>query len=454
MTMMTRKLKSLHLAMPTLALGAALAALAAPASAQQAPQARNSASILQLPSAPTLFSTAIPSVVKASAIVNGSVITQTDINQRVALLVLLSGEPLPPEELEPFRQQVLARIIDERLQIQAAERDEINVSAQEIDRAVKRFGEQFGQSVEQLSAYLDANASSLRSLRDQIRGEIAWSRVQSYYMEDHAAIGDDEVQAVIDKLQANKGQREYRVSEIFLAANETNKAQVMDRAVQILNAIRQGQPFASFANQYSEASTAGVGGDLGWVKADMLAAPLDQMLVNMTPNSISRPVEIDGGISIIALVDTRQILTADPRNAILSLKQVTVPIRAGMTTAAINDMIERFGQAAQASGGCGGADKLAEQFGGDVVSADGTAMRDLPGPLQNMMSQMQVGQSTQPFGSVEEGARVLILCGRDQQETRAPTFDEVYQQLNQKRIELKAQRFLRDLRRDAIIEYR
>ena len=46
-------------------------------------------------------------------------------------------------------------------------------------------------------------------------------------------------------------------------------------------------------------------------------------------------------------------------------------------------------------------------------------MRDLPPALQQMMLPMQVGQATQPFGSIEEGVRVLVICGRDESDRRA-----------------------------------
>jgi len=81
-------------------------------------------------------------------------------------------------------------------------------------------------------------------------------------------------------------------------------------------------------------------------------------------------------------------------------------------------------------------------------------MRDLPPALQEMMLQMQVGQATRPFGSIEEGVRVLVLCGRDEADPSAPSFDQVYAQLNEERINLRSRRYLRDLRRDAIIDFR
>ena len=50
------------------------------------------------------------------------------------------------------------------------------------------------------------------------------------------------------------------------------------------------------------------------------------------------------------------------------------------------------------------------------------------------MLPMQVGQATRPFGSIEEGVRVLVMCGRDEADPSAPTFDQVYAQLNEERV--------------------
>src|SRR4030095_6615638 len=102
-----------------------------------------------------------------------------------------------------------------------------------------------------------------------------------------------------------------------------------------------------------------------------------------------------------AVQDTRKILTADPRNALLNLKQVSVTFPKGTTRAAGEPEIAVFAQGAQNIGGCGGADKLAADLHGEVVESDQVKTRDLPPALQEMMLQMQVGQATRPFGSVD-----------------------------------------------------
>jgi len=81
-------------------------------------------------------------------------------------------------------------------------------------------------------------------------------------------------------------------------------------------------------------------------------------------------------------------------------------------------------------------------------------LRQLPAALQEMMLPMQVGQATRPFGSIEDGVRTLVICGRDEVDATAPTFDSVMNQLSEERINTRARRYLRDLRRDAVIEFR
>jgi peptidyl-prolyl cis-trans isomerase SurA len=440
--------------------GGALALLAASgAIAQDADQASdqpqvNSTESLKLPQNPQLFGNAMPSVVKATAIVNGSVITQTDIQQRLALLAIANGGTIPADQMQPLSEQVLRNLIDETLEIQAAKDDKIDVKQSDIDKTVARVAQNVKKTPEQLAAFLQANGSNIKSLRRQIEGEIAWRRLQQDKIEDGVSVGDDEVKAVLDKLNASKGTEEYRVGEIFLSATPATQAQTLDNANKILAQLKQGASFQGYAREYSQASTAAVGGDLGWVRPEQLPAPLAAALQQMQPGTISSPIPVGGGFSIIAVQDTRKILTADPRDAILSLKQVSISFPKGTTREAAEPIVAKFADAVKNIGGCGGAEKIAAEFHGDVVTSDQVKMRDLPVALQNLMVPMQVGQATQPFGSLEEGVRTLVICGRDEVSPSAPSYDDIYNQLNEERINSRAQRYLRDLRRDAVIEFR
>jgi peptidyl-prolyl cis-trans isomerase SurA len=445
------------------AIGAAALAAASGAPAQDPgrsgaqPQQQppvNTAQSLKLPENAQVFGSAMPSVIKATAIVNGDVITPTDIDQRVALLVIANGGQISADELQRLREQVLRNLIDETLEIQAAKDDKITIKPSDIDRSLQRVAANVKQTPDQLAAYLQNHNSDIKTLRRQIEGEIAWQRLQHDKIESDVSVGDEEVKAVLDKMNASKGTQEFRVGEIFLAASPATQAETLDNANKILAQLRQGGSFAGYARQYSQASTAAVGGDLGWVRPEQLPTPLADALREMPAGAISNPIPVPGGFSIIAVQDTRKINTADPRDAVLSLKQVSVALPKGITREAAEPLIARFADAARNLGGCGGADKLAGEFHGEVVSSDQIKMRDLPPALQQLMMPMQVGQATPPFGSIDEGVRVLVMCGRDEPTSSTPTYDDIYTQINEERVNSRAQRYLRDLRRDAVIEYR
>jgi peptidyl-prolyl cis-trans isomerase SurA len=174
----------------------------------------------------------------------------------------------------------------------------------------------------------------------------------------------------------------------------------------------------------------------------------------MQPGTVSKPIEVPGGYSIIAVQDARKILVADPRNAVLNLKQVSLRFPAGATKPQAESLLARFVESSRSIGGCGGAEKLAADFNGEVVQSDQVKLRELPPALQEMMLPMQVGQVTRPFGSFEDGIRVLVLCGRDEVEDSLPSYDQVYAQINEERVNTRARRYLRDLRRDAVIDFR
>ena len=429
-------------------------ALATAAIAQQETPQTNSTAALKLPENPQIFGTALPSVVKATAIINGEVITQTDVDQRLALMAIANNAPIPANEIDRLRQQILSNLIDETLQIQAAKAEEIEISDADIDKTVARVASNVKQTPDQMAAYLKTRGSSIKSIRRQILGEMAWRRLQSKKIESTVSVGEEEVKAVIDKLTKSKGTEEFRVGEIFISANSANEAQAAAKAQQIYQALQQGGSFVGYARQMSEASTAAVGGDLGWVRPEQLPDELGNAIRQMRPGMVSAPIKLAGGYSIVAVQDMRKILTADLRDSVLTLKQVTVSFPAGTTRAQAEPLVARFAQAAQNIGGCGGAERIGSELNAEVVQSDEVKMRDLPPALQEMMMQMQVGQATRPFGSIEEGVRVLVLCGRDVADPSMPSFDQVYAQLNEERINLRSRRYLRDLRRDAIIDFR
>ena len=392
---------------------------------------------------------------RATAVVNGDIITGTDVQQRLALILSTNQGKIGPEEEQRLRLQILRNLIDESLQIQEAKAQDIAVTDDEVEESYNRVAEQnFKQNAKAMDAHLAKIGSSPSSLKRQIRGELAWQRLLRRNVQPFVNISEDEVKENLDRLKAAKGTEEYRIGEIYLSATAETKPAVSENAQKIVEQLRQGGSFVAYARQYSEASTAAVGGELGWIRLAQLPTELATAAAGLTPGQLVGPVETTGGFSILYLIDKRQVLTADPRDALLSLKQITLTFPKGTTQAVATPKVVEFSRGVKAIKGCGDAEAAATALGAAVVGNDNIKVRDLPGPLQEAMLKLSLGETTPPFGSVEEGVRVLMLCGRDDpQSASGPSFDELMAQMEDDRVNKRAQIYLRDLRRDAVIEY-
>ena len=443
-----------HIAQKFFGIAAAMGlVLSAPGAQAQAPVAQNNT--LGLPDELTLLGNFDPNMRKATAVVNGHIITGTDLDQRVALIVNANQAEIPEAELQRVRSQVLRNLIDETLQIQAAEAEDIVISDAEVNQTFARVAAQNNQRVEDMGTYLGEIGSSPASLKRQIKGELAWQRLLRQKVAFFVNVSAEEVNEMMARLEASKGTNEYWLWEIFLASTPETDAAVQANAAKIVEQLRQGGSFVAYARQFSEASTAAVGGDLNWIRLPQLGDPqLETIVGQMEAGQLVGPVQIPGGYWIVFLRDKRQVLMADPRDATLSLKQIQLDFDPASSQEEKEARFEAFVAGVQSMRGCGSANDAAAALGATTTDNNQITARALPEQLQNILLELQVGLATPPFGSIEEGVRVLMLCGRDDPEAaEGPDFDQLMAQLEDERIGKAAQRYLRDLRNDAYIEY-
>lgn len=408
-----------------------------------------------LPQDITLFNKADPDRRTATAIVNGYVITGTDIDQRVALVTAASDVEIGEEEMLRLRVQVLRNLIDETLKIQAAEANKLTVEPAEVEQTYQQLAAQnFAADPKKMDEYLTSIGSSPASLKRQIQGEVAWENLLRRNIMPFVNVSADEVNDVLKRLNEARGTDEYRLGEIFLSATTENRAAVLGNAQAIMQQLQQGGSFVAYARQFSEATTAVVGGDLGWVRLGQLPPQLATVARSMQAGQLQGPIEIPGGFSILYLINKRQVLMADPSEAILSLKQISISFPPGVSQAQAEARVEQFGNFIESLRGCADAEAGAAQIGAEVVSNDQIKAANLPEQLRAIILNLQIGQATPLFGGVQEGVRVLMVCGRDDpKDASAPTFAAVMDQIEEERVNKRAQRYLRDLRNDAYIEY-
>ena len=118
---------------------------------------------------------------RIAAVVNDQVVSVFDLISRMQMVMLSSNIPDTPELRERIGRQVLRSLIDERLQMQEAKRQNVTVSDAEIEKALTQIAQQNSMSTEQLTQLLKTAASaatrwSIRSRRHSSGG--SWSNVR------------------------------------------------------------------------------------------------------------------------------------------------------------------------------------------------------------------------------------------------------------------------------------
>ncbi len=413
------------------------------------------AASLDLPANLQIFGKANPNIRKPTAIVNDVVITGTDVDQRAAMVIGMHNLTLKPEERDQLRISMLRQLIDETLQIQEAKSNEITIEPKEIETTFNRVAKSFDKTPEQFRTWLKQIGSSERSMKRQIEGEMAWRRLLNRRVDIN--VSDEEANAYIERLKAAQGREEYHLYEIYLNATPDRKAEVFQGMQRLIEQMKQGTPFGYLARTYSESSTKAQDGDLGWIRLGpgILPDEMAKAVQEMQPGQVAGPIELPLGFTVVYLAEKRQVGMADPKEAKLTLRQLTIAFPKGITEAQASERAAQFGQATQAMKGCGDVNTVAAAQNAEVIEKDGVVIKELPGALQNLILPLQVGQATQPFGTIEDGVRVLVVCGRDDPPPPGlPSAEQVQDQLVEQRTNIRAQRMLRDLRRDALVEYR
>ncbi|MCK9992365.1 MAG: peptidyl-prolyl cis-trans isomerase SurA [Alphaproteobacteria bacterium] len=403
-----------------------------------------------------------------AAVVNDEVVSAYDLEQRVALIVSSTGVDGTGEAGKRLREQVLRTLIDERLQMQEAKRLEIEADPKDVEETLSGIAEQNNMTTDQLRETLEKSGVSMDSLTAQIKAEIAWSDLVRKKFLSRVSPGDEQVDEVLARMQANAGRTEFLVAEIFLGVESPDDEEEVNRgALRLVEQLQQGAPFNAVARQFSQASTAGSGGDLGWVPEGQLSAELDKSLASLSPGDVSEPLRAGGGYYILLLRDKRSAsavglsgIEVDVRQVMFPYvdetqpdKRITVPNPTPahpMAAAAI----ARSQNALQPGVTCESFLQTIKDLGKSVLGDGGKMMlADVPHLFRETTEKIDIGVLSPPLLS-PQGVHRVMVCSREEFKSKLPPRDVVEARLNQEALALRARRYLRDLRRDAVVEFR
>jgi len=376
-----------------------------------------------------------------AAIVNDHVISTFDVRQRAMLLLVSSGMQPTPDLQQRARVQALRDLVDERLQIQEAARWEIRVTSEQVDRRLGEIARQNQTTVEVLVGTLAAAGVSVTTLRQQIEADIAWQRLIAGMYGQRVRISEVEITETQQRIAASATRPQYLISEIFLPAEtEAEFTEMMQGGMRLLEQMQQGAPFPLVARQFSASPSAAAGGDIGWIASTELQAELQPVAEQLTPGQVSLPVRTAAGVYIIAMRD-RRAGAPEGATSIVQLRMITAPVARQ----------DALGRAQRRINSCDNLeDDVRSVQGAEVVDLGQAAVSDLSADVRARIEGVATGQAS-PVVVGGDQANTLVVCSRQIGGGGIPDREQIENRLREAELTMLAERYLRNLRREATI---
>ncbi|MDQ1275957.1 MAG: peptidyl-prolyl cis-trans isomerase SurA [Euryarchaeota archaeon] len=248
------------------------------------------------------------------AIVNQEILTQKELQvMKDSLRTEMPADLLSDPNFDPthIEKGALWAMIDERLQLQEAQKMGISVYPEEIDQNLRDIRIKNGLSSDQeMEKAIESQHMTLESLRDKIKKRSLLMKLRERAIHSKVQVTDTEISEYF-AVQESKGKAEsIRLSHILFTlpegADEATVARVRDEAQRVREEVLKGKEFALAASQYSQdPDSAREGGDMGYLALDQLSLPFRKEITQLQPGQISQPVQTSFGFHLIQITDRR-----------------------------------------------------------------------------------------------------------------------------------------------------
>ncbi len=254
------------------------------------------------------------------AVVSDTPITLYQVKQRLAIL----KQSHPNEKLLDSR--ALDELIDDDIVYGELKNIGVTIDAKEIDSAVKQMAESNGISLDSLRADLKNKGISFDAYRNEIKSELARSKLVGYKFRTEITVTEDDIQRYYIEHRKEFSQvKQADVRHILIKVpsdiSDRQKEGLREKARMVMAKLAGGEGFSEAAERYSDDRLTGkIGGELGYVEQGTLYPAIDKAIFAAVPGQVLGPLRTPAGYEIIEINGFRS-------SELLPLKEVKDKIR-------------------------------------------------------------------------------------------------------------------------------
>ncbi|WP_178392103.1 peptidylprolyl isomerase [Burkholderia sp. SRS-W-2-2016] len=401
-----------------------------------------------------------------AAVVNNGVITRRELEERVSLIThRLNQQNAPVPPLDQLRQQVLTQMVLERIQLQKAKEDGINIDDAAVQRTLERLAQANNMTFEMYRARIEAQGVPWSTFTGDARTELTLSRLREKEVDSKITVSDAEVANYIASQRGpNAGQtNDLRIQHILvkapLNAAQTDIEAAQKKAEGLLAEAKGGASFEKLAKSNSQAPDAAKnGGDLGFLAPAKLPPEFVKAASALRPGEVNPElIRTNDGFEIVRLVERRagQGTSADaPKLVQTHVRHILLRVGDGQSEPQARQKLLDIRNQIAAGGDFA---KFARTYSQDGSSSQGGDLGWIsPGEtvpeFERAMNSLQDGQISEPVRSEYGYHLIQVLGRRDAEGSISQQMDLARQAIGQRKAEQAYADWLRELRDTAYVE--
>ena len=242
-----------------------------------------------------------------AAIVNDGVVLRSEVEDQALLIIKnieRQGGQLP--SLSQVREEVLERLILQRIQLQRAERYGINISDEGLNAAINNVALNNDVSFEEFPDVLAAEGIDYFKYRNELKQQITMDELRQREVASRISVSESELDSylILQKEEDQKG-FDYDLSHILLPITSRSGEVEISRKQKLIEDLRlrvtDGESFESIARNFSEGQQSSNGGRLGWMKGTELPEIFLNAVSSLEMGDLSDPFQSSSGLHLLKI---------------------------------------------------------------------------------------------------------------------------------------------------------
>lgn len=247
------------------------------------------------------------------ALVNGDMITLSELERQVAVQTERLGIPEDPATRAEFRARILDSMVDNALILQLADERGLRVP----DRYFEEWKEQTIKEMnlpdeEEFVRQVELQGTNLEQLKKQFFEGVLIQEIRRQDIEERVRISEPEIeQRYRQRVDDFVTPPRVRLREVVVHIGEDGEAAAAARLAEAKRLIESGNAFGEVAKVRSESASAESGGDLGLFELGELDELFRTVVADLGIGEVSEPLRVGDSLYLLT-VDERTEETTTP----------------------------------------------------------------------------------------------------------------------------------------------